>query len=65
MVGRSVNFNRMVQPQERGSTLFELRNVSIKHDKGHMAVKHADLELHSGEIVVIAGVDGNGQLELG
>ena len=65
MVGRSVNFNRMVQPQERGSTLFELRNVSIKHDKGHMAVKHADLELHSGEIVGIAGVDGNGQLELG
>ena len=42
----------------------ELRGVSVKGDRGHMALCNVDLVVHSGELVGVAGVSGNGQREL-
>jgi len=43
----------------------ELRGVSAKARGGQTRLKEIDLELHSGEILGVAGVSGNGQRELG
>jgi ABC-type uncharacterized transport system ATPase subunit len=44
--------------------ILEARNVSMKHTKGSLAVNNASFQVKSGEIVGIAGVEGNGQSEL-
>lgn len=43
---------------------FSLKRVSALGDRGEIAVKSVDLEVHCGEILGIGGVDGNGQVEL-
>lgn len=48
-----------------GQTLLELRGVSAIGDRGEIAIRDLSLELRAGEIYGIAGVDGNGQKELG
>ncbi|HHU07951.1 MAG TPA: ABC transporter ATP-binding protein [Clostridiaceae bacterium] len=48
----------------RGDMLLELTDVSIKNDKGLIALGDASFELYEGEIFAIAGVAGNGQREL-
>ena len=45
-------------------SVFQLEDVCVRNDKGLEAVKHLDLHVSPGEIVGIAGVDGNGQTEL-
>lgn len=45
--------------------LLSLRNVSVRGDRGEEAVRGLSLELMAGEVFGIAGVDGNGQKELG
>ena len=64
MVGRKINLNRKVEPQEQGEEMIEVQNLHVKNDKGLEAVKGVSFKVHAGEIVGIAGVDGNGQLEL-
>ena len=46
-------------------SLLTLRNVTARSDRGALAVRDLSLELRAGEIFGIAGVDGNGQKELG
>ena len=65
MVGRKVDLDRKITPQPVGDPLLELQDLVVKNDKGLDAVKHVSFQVHAGEIVGIAGVDGNGQLELG
>ena len=65
MVGRKVDLDRKITPQPTGEALLELQDLVVKNDKGLEAVKHVSFQVRSGEIVGIAGVDGNGQLELG
>ena len=65
MVGRKVDLERKITPQPVGKPLLEIRDMVVKNDKGLEAVKHVDFQVCAGEIVGIAGVDGNGQLELG
>lgn len=65
MVGRKVDLERKITPQPVGKPMLEVRDVVVKNDKGLEAVKHVSFQVHAGEIVGIAGVDGNGQLELG
>lgn len=48
-----------------GGVLLAVRDVTVLDGRGAMAVRGLSLELRSGEIIGIAGVDGNGQKELG
>ncbi len=65
MVGRDVCLERKIEKQEKGQVLLKLDNITVHNDKGLAAVSHVSLEIAEGEILGIAGVDGNGQLELG
>ena len=47
-----------------GTVLLEAQDVHANDDRGLPAVRGVSLTLHSGEILGIAGVDGNGQREL-
>jgi simple sugar transport system ATP-binding protein len=67
MFGGAVPADLLEQPtaRTRGTVLLSLRGVSATGDRGAAAVSDLSLDLHAGEIVGIAGVDGNGQKELG
>lgn len=64
MVGRAVKFEIDKKPANPGKTVLSLENVSIKNSRGQLAVNDLSLDIRSGEVVGIAGVDGNGQTEL-
>ena len=66
MVGRDVVLTvaRTGEHQATGPVLAELRGLQVHGDRGNLAVKGVDLALRAGEIVGMAGVDGNGQSEL-
>ena len=48
----------------QGEVVCRIRDVTLKRSNGSVAVSGLSLDLHSGEIVAVAGVDGNGQSEL-
>ncbi|PPR47817.1 MAG: Galactose/methyl galactoside import ATP-binding protein MglA [Alphaproteobacteria bacterium MarineAlpha5_Bin9] len=64
MVGRSVLLRLDKSFAKRGDVIFKVKNLTVKDDLGVTRVKNVDLEIHSGEILGIAGVTGNGQTEL-
>lgn len=64
MVGRSVSFKVDKQESRPGETVLDIRSLTVKNSKKVDALKAFSLELRAGEIVGIAGVDGNGQTEL-
>jgi simple sugar transport system ATP-binding protein len=64
MVGRPVELTRNVAPQDVGSTKLTIENLDVRGDRGNLALQGLSLSVHSGEIVGIAGVSGNGQREL-
>ena len=64
MVGREVNLMHKKIPAEKGNIVLEVKNIEVKNDQGLSAVKDLSFQLHSGEILGVAGVDGNGQREL-
>jgi general nucleoside transport system ATP-binding protein len=64
MVGRPVNFKVQKAPAQPGSPVLELRDLCVMNAKKVLGVKHFNLTVHEGEIIGIAGVDGNGQSEL-
>jgi len=64
MVGREVNLTRKLAPVERGNSRLSLKKVSCNSERGTPALRAVDLEIHSGEILGLAGVSGNGQREL-
>jgi simple sugar transport system ATP-binding protein len=64
MVGRSVSFRIDKKPARPGELVLRLDHLTVAGSKGIPAVRDLSLELRSGEIVGIAGVDGNGQSEL-
>jgi general nucleoside transport system ATP-binding protein len=64
MVGRDVLL-RVEKPEHKiGDTLLKVEGVSALDDRELPAVRDVSFEVHSGEIVAIAGVDANGQSEL-
>jgi ABC-type uncharacterized transport system ATPase subunit len=64
MVGREVLLRVEKRPSEPGDKLLELKNVNVNDDRGLPAVREVSFDVHAGEIVGIAGVEGNGQSEL-
>ena len=64
MVGREVSFKTDKQPADPKQEVLSLSDVTVKDARGVEAVKQLSLSVRAGEIVGIAGVDGNGQSEL-
>ncbi|MCH4239614.1 MAG: ABC transporter ATP-binding protein [Oscillospiraceae bacterium] len=64
MVGRQVQLVVEKTPAKPGETIFEVDHLNVKDDRGLPAVNDLSLKVHAGEIVGIAGIDGNGQEEL-
>lgn len=64
MVGREVVFRVQRCPGEKGEPVLTVEGLVVKGDKGVLAVRGVDLCLCRGEILGLAGVDGNGQAEL-
>ena len=65
MVGRNVNFHVEKKPSHPGRVILNVENMSVAskvHKKD--AVKNVSFKVRAGEIVCIAGIDGNGQTEL-
>jgi ABC-type uncharacterized transport system ATPase subunit len=64
MVGREVLLRVDKPPSQAGDTLLEVRSLNVNDDRGLPAVKDVSLHVKAGEIVGLAGVEGNGQTEL-
>ncbi len=65
MVGRNVNFHVEKKPSTPGDVILDVENMTVAskvHKKD--AVKDVSFKVRKGEIVCIAGIDGNGQTEL-
>jgi len=64
MVGREVLLEVDKSPVEPGELVLEVENVSADDARGIQAVSGVSFDVREGEVFGIAGVDGNGQLEL-
>ena len=64
MVGREVILTVNKQPHQPGAVVLDLQNVTAKDDLGQSALRGVSFSVHAGEIVGVAGVQGNGQTEL-
>ena len=66
MVGRNVNFHVEKKPATPGEVVLEVENLTVVSRGAHKkdAVKNVSFNVRAGEIVCIAGIDGNGQTEL-
>jgi general nucleoside transport system ATP-binding protein len=64
MVGREVLLRVEKKPSTPGETLLQVEDLAVRDDRGLEAVRGVSFEVRAGEIVGIAGVDGNGQSEL-
>ncbi|MCL2765401.1 MAG: ABC transporter ATP-binding protein [Treponema sp.] len=65
MVGRKVSFTVDKQQRQPGETILKVENLVVNSKThGKALVDNASFEVRSGEIVCIAGIDGNGQQEL-
>lgn len=64
MVGREVSFKVDKKKQIPGEKILDISRLCVEDSRGVMVVDGLDLQLHKGEILGIAGVDGNGQSQL-
>ncbi|MEY7851964.1 ABC transporter ATP-binding protein [Natrarchaeobius sp. A-rgal3] len=64
MVGREVLFDRLSRETEPGDPALEVEELWMSGDRGREQVRGVDLTVREGEILGIAGVQGNGQSEL-
>lgn len=64
MVGREVVFFVDKKPQKPGNVILDVKDVQAENDKGLPALRGLSMNVRANEIVGIAGVAGNGQIEL-
>ncbi|HET7567194.1 MAG TPA: ABC transporter ATP-binding protein [Gaiellaceae bacterium] len=64
MVGREVLLRVDKKPAQPGEPLLQVEDLVVHDERGLEAVRGVSFEVRAGEIVGIAGVDGNGQSEL-
>ncbi len=64
MVGDDLPPRRPAGDADRGRVLMAARDLTVRRDDGTTAVEYADFRLYAGEILGLAGVEGNGQREL-
>ncbi|MDQ0148268.1 ABC transporter ATP-binding protein [Eubacterium multiforme] len=64
MVGREVTFKVKKEEKLPGETVLEIKNLFVKNNKKVLGLKDFTLDVKSGEILGVAGVEGNGQSEL-
>ncbi len=64
MVGRDVELKVVKGPADPKDVILSITDLHVRDDREHMAVKGVSLDIRAGEIVALAGVQGNGQTEL-
>ena len=64
MVGREVIFEALLKEQRAGDGLFKVEHLNYTDSNKRQRLIDINLQVHAGEIVGVAGVEGNGQLEL-
>ena len=64
MVGRSVSFVTEKEEAQPKEVVLQISDLIVNENRGVPAVKELSLDVRAGEIVGIAGIDGNGQSEL-
>ena len=64
MVGRSVSFKTDKHPAQPKEVALQVRDLHIQDHRGIDRVKNLSFDVRHGEVVGIAGIDGNGQTEL-
>ena len=64
MVGREVFLNVNKAPQNRGEKVMEVRDLSYVSEVGRVMLRDVSFNVFAGEVLGIAGVEGNGQTEL-
>lgn len=64
MVGREVDFNSHKSPADFRETVLEVSNLTVRNTNKFEMVKDVSFSIRGGEIFAIAGVSGNGQVEV-
>ncbi len=64
MVGREVLLRVEKSPAHPEDIILEVDGLSAEDDRGHMVVRNVSLQVRAGEVLGVAGVQGNGQTEL-
>ncbi|MCI7814595.1 MAG: ABC transporter ATP-binding protein [Lachnospiraceae bacterium] len=64
MVGREVVFEVEKKDPEFKETILEVENLCVENENHFQVVKNASFKIRGGEVFAIAGVSGNGQVEI-
>ena len=64
MVGRDVILTVDKQPAQPGEVVLDVQGLQVRDDRGTVAVSDVSLQVRQGEVLGIAGVQGNGQTQL-
>ena len=64
MVGRAVSFKVEKEPAQPAEVVLAIKDLNVKSSRDLPAVKNLSLEVRKGEIFCLAGIDGNGQMEM-
>jgi simple sugar transport system ATP-binding protein len=64
MVGRSVQLRVGKEPARPGGVILDVQDLSVHGERGEHSVRGVSFQVRAGEILGVAGVQGNGQTEL-